>query len=73
MQLRQPNAGEDRDVLERELAIIQELLDEQSDSKCRDGASRFAYSSLMRLSRVHGIARLLQAAHAQEPFVVARR
>ncbi|KAJ7684689.1 rab-protein geranylgeranyltransferase [Mycena polygramma] len=26
-------AGEDRDVLEREIAIIQELLDEQSDSK----------------------------------------
>lgn len=27
--------GDDKELLEREIAIIQDLLDEQSDSKCR--------------------------------------
>lgn len=54
-------AGDDRNILEREIASIQELLDEQPDSKCECfGRSQIdiPYPADTH-RRVHGIARLL--------------
>jgi hypothetical protein len=31
------HAGDDREVLEREIGVIKELLEEQPDSKCMSG------------------------------------
>lgn len=63
-------AGDDRNILEREIASIQELLDEQPDSKCKCSArSQYRYSSSQPTNthcRVHGIARLLQETSSEE-------
>lgn len=45
---RNPGPGDDKNVLEREIAIIQELLDEQSDSKCQDVSASRRSLSLMK-------------------------
>ena len=60
-------AGNDKDLLESEIAVIQELLDviveesnEKSDSKCEQNwAIRFLLFSMRR--RVYGVTRALQA------------
>lgn len=53
--------GDDYKLLEREIVVIQELLDEQPDSKCEYLRLVPASSLYNGLFRVHGYPRLLQA------------
>jgi hypothetical protein len=39
--------GDDRSILEREIAVIKELLEEQPDSKCTDDMIKFAQREVL--------------------------
>lgn len=63
-------AGDAWNILEREIATIQEILDEQPYSECQClSRSQLRYSSFQPTNthrRVHGVARLLQEASSEE-------
>ena len=51
-------AGDDRELLEREIGVIKELLQEQADSKCTDGHDTNSFLCIKPhcFFRVYGVA-----------------
>lgn len=58
--------GDDAALLQREITSIQELLDEQPDSKCRHAYPRFSQRSLFLVRRVHGVISTVQESPAEQ-------